>query len=154
MDASLRFGRRYSLHAMGSRFEFERGVCAATDDPADDLLVAAVFARAFAQNLDFPALGFCEARIHAEQIAGENGGFVSAGAGAHLEENIAVVLRILRDQQALQFQLFGGHARRQAFELFLPHRLGRRILIELQLVGDLEIRFERHKASVALDERR
>ena len=51
MDASLRLGGRYALHAMRAGFEFQLRKRAAADDAADDFLVAAVFARALAQDL-------------------------------------------------------------------------------------------------------
>ena len=39
--------------------------------------------------------------VHAEQIAGEERGFVAAGARADLEDDVLLVVRILRDEQDL-----------------------------------------------------
>ena len=74
-------------------------VRAAAFDARDDFLVAAVLAGAGGQHLELPALALGVARVHAEQVAGENRRLVAAGAGAHFEEDVGVVARILRDQQ-------------------------------------------------------
>ena len=76
-------------------------------DARDDLLVAAVLARALAEHLDLPALALGVARVHAEQVAGEDRGFVAAGAGADLEEDVAVVARVLRDEQPRELERLG-----------------------------------------------
>ena len=102
-----------------------------------------MLAGTLAQDLDFPALRFRIARIHAEQIAGEDRRLVAAGAGAHLEEDVAVVVRILRNEQALQLEFFGGDARRQLRQLFLHCELAR----------DGGICFEGDETAVALDQR-
>src|SRR4030042_472222 len=49
---------------------------------------AAVLAGALAQHLDLPALAFGVARIHAEEVAREDRGFVATGARADLEEDV------------------------------------------------------------------
>ena len=56
VNAPLGFGRGHSLHAMGAGFELQARERAASDDSADDFLVAAVLAGAFRQHFDAPAL--------------------------------------------------------------------------------------------------
>jgi hypothetical protein len=50
-----------------------------------------------------PALGV--ACVHAEQVAREQRRFVPAGAGADLEKDVALVVGVARQQQALQLGL-------------------------------------------------
>jgi len=64
-----------------------------------------VLALALGDDLDLPAAPFGIARIHAEQVAGEQCRFVAAGAGADLEEDVAVVVGVRGQQQFLQLQL-------------------------------------------------
>ena len=107
MDAALGLGRGYALHAMRAGFELEAGEHAAADDAADHLAVAAVLARALADRLDLPALRFGVAAVHAQQVAGEDRRLVAAGAGADFEKDVALVARIARQQQPLQFAVTG-----------------------------------------------
>ncbi len=105
VDAALRLGGGHTLHAMRARLELQGRIDAAARNAADDLLVAAVFAFPCAQDLDAPAHRFGVPGIHAEQVAGEDGGFVAAGAGADFEIDVALVVRVRRDQRLLQLQL-------------------------------------------------
>ncbi len=141
------------MHAVRSGFEFEQRISPAADDAADDFLVAAMLARTFAQNLDAPTLGFGITRVHAEQVAGKDGGLVAAGAGADFQEDMAVVLRILRHQQALQLEFLGRDPRREVGELFLAHGPGFRVRARRELAGEAEVALERDEASIAFDER-
>src|SRR5258707_14737228 len=119
MNASLCFGGRHSLHAMGAGLEFEQRTRAASDDAADDFLVAAVLAGTLAQYLDAPALGLGVARVHPKQVARKNGGFVAARAGADFQENIALVVRVLWHQQVLQLEFLAQEARSQLRQFLL-----------------------------------
>ena len=102
VDASLRFGFRHALHAVRAGLELEPRERALAFDARDDFLVAAVLAVARREDLDAPAAALGVARVHAEQIAGEDRGFVAAGAGAHFEEEVGVVAFVLRDQQHVE----------------------------------------------------
>jgi hypothetical protein len=66
VDPALRLGGRDPLDAMGTGLKLEARKHAATRDAADDLLVAAMLAGAFAQHLDGEALGLGVARVHAQ----------------------------------------------------------------------------------------
>jgi hypothetical protein len=102
-------------------------------------LVAAVLAGALAQHLDAPALALGVARVHAEQVAGEDRGFVTAGAGADFEKDVRLVARIARDQQLRELRglrvdpllegaelVFGQRAQLRVG--FREHRMRRRAL--------------------------
>ena len=84
---------RHALHAMGAGFVLQPGIGAAAFDAGHDFLVAAVLARAGRFDLDPPALAFGVARVHAEQVAGEDRRLVAAGAGAHFQVQVAIVAR-------------------------------------------------------------
>ena len=118
VDAALRFGRGHALHAMRAGLELEMRERAVADDAADDFLVAAVLAGALRQHFDAPALLVGVARVHAEQIAGEDRRFVAAGARAHFEVDVAVVARVLRQQQLRELFLFALQPRVEAGQLF------------------------------------
>ena len=102
VDAALRLGRRHALHAMAAGLELQLRVGARADDLGDDFLVAAHFAGTLGNHFDLPALALRIAAVHAEQVAGEQRRFVAAGAGADLEEDVALVVGVLRQQPPLQ----------------------------------------------------
>ena len=104
VDAALRFGFRHALHAVRAGFELQLRIRAAAFDARDDFLEAAVFARDWRIRLStLPALALGIARVHAEQVAGEDRRLVAAGAGAHFQVDVAFVARVLRDQVRQQF---------------------------------------------------
>src|SRR3977135_1750572 len=98
VNAALGLRSRDSLDAMPAGFELEPGVCALPDDAGDDLLVAAAISRAFGYHLPLPTLAFRVARIHAEQVTCEERRLVSSGSGTDLEEDIALIIWILRQE--------------------------------------------------------
>ncbi len=105
VDPPLRFRGRHALHAVRARFELEFRIRAGAFHARDHFLEAAVFARAGRFHFDAPALAFGEARIHAEEVAGEDRRLVATGAGAHFQIDVAVVARVLRDEVREQFDL-------------------------------------------------
>src|SRR5437868_10098605 len=105
MDAALRLGGGHALHAVAAGFELELGVRAIADHAGDDFLVAADLAQALRDHLDLPAIALGEARVHAEEVAREERALVAAGAGADLEEEVALVVRVTRQEHALQLFL-------------------------------------------------
>ena len=98
VDASLRFRLRHALHAMHAGLELELRVRAFARDARDDLAVAAVLAGIRAQDLHAPALPLGVAAVHPVQIAREDRGLVPARARADLEEQIRVVVGVLRHE--------------------------------------------------------
>ena len=151
VNATRRFGFRHALHAVHARFKFEFGVGAAAADFGDNLLEAAFGPLAHRQHFRLPALFGREALVHAEEIAGEQRGFVAAGAGTNFDDNVALIHRVLRQQREADvlpkffqplydLRLFGfRHA---------PHfRIGRAVLDHGVEVAELRfsraIRFDR-----------
>jgi len=51
------------------------------------------------QDVDLPALPLGEAPVHAVEIAREEARLVAAGAGANLEHDVLLVVRVLRHHQ-------------------------------------------------------
>ncbi len=113
VDAALRLGGGHALHAVASGFELERAVHTATGgarpglalDAQHHFLVAADFALVGTHDLNLPAHGGGVARVHARQVAREQGGFVAARAGADFDEGVALVVGVFGQQQALQLVL-------------------------------------------------
>ena len=102
VESSGRFGRRHALHAMDAAFVLQAAVDAASLDGGDDFLEPADAGVAARHHVDAPALALGVLPVHPEQLAGEERGFVAAGAGADLEDDVLLVVGILRDQQDLQ----------------------------------------------------
>ena len=105
VDAAGAFGVGYALDAMHAGFEFQFGEGAAAADFGDDFLEAAHRAFARGDDFDFPALIGGVTLIHAEQIAGEQGRLVAAGAGADFENDVALVHRVLGQKREPQLLL-------------------------------------------------
>ena len=103
VDAAARLGCRHALDAVDAALVFQLAVGAAPFDRRDDFLEAADAGVAARHHLDAPALALGVLAVHAEQLGGEQRGFVAAGAGADFEHDVLFVVRILRDQQDLQF---------------------------------------------------
>ena len=125
---------------MHPAFELQPAEDAVAGDGGDDLLVAAGVALGHAVDIHPPAARGGVARIHAEQVASEQGRLVPAGAGAHLQHGRGVLVRIARRQQQgdLTFQL--GQAVGQGAKLVLGHgrhfRVGRHRLQVRHLGAD------------------
>ena len=117
---------------MGPGLEFQQGVRTTPNDAADDLFVTAVLAGALAQHFDAPALRFGVAGIHAKQIARKDGSLIAARTGANLEKDVAVIMRILGHQQALQLEFLAQETRIQLGQLLFAHRAGRRVFVGRQ----------------------
>ncbi len=98
------FGRRDALHAVDARLVLEPAVRFAALDRDDDFLVAAGFVFALAEQLDAHLHALGEARVHAQQVAREDSGFVAARAGANLDEDVLRVVGIARQHQLLELR--------------------------------------------------
>ena len=121
MNPSLRFRGRYALYAVCAGFEFQFRVNTAASHAADDFLVTAVFAFARADNFHRPFHRFRVFGIHAKKITGKYCRFVSAGAGPNFEIDVAVIMRIGRNQRLLQFQLQRFTILLQRGQFFFAH---------------------------------
>src|SRR6185437_6507860 len=146
VDAALRLGRGHALHAMAARLELEPGVRALAHDAGDDFLVAARLAGAFRHHLHLPAMALGEARVHAEEVAGEERALVAAGAGADLEEEVLLVVGIAWDEHALEVELQLGELRARGADLllgeFAHRRVPRHFLRGVQVLRGVAIRDE------------
>ena len=86
---------------MDAAFVFEPAIGALALDLEDDLLEPAQAVLVGVDDLDLPALPLGVARVHAEQVGGEQRGLVAALALAHLDDHILRVVRVARQQQQL-----------------------------------------------------
>src|SRR5882672_4827777 len=132
VNAALGLRSGDSLDAVAAGFEFEPGVRALPDDAGDDLLVAPDIPRRFGYHLHLPTLALRVARIHTEQVTSEERRFVSSGSGTDLEEDIALIVRILRQEQLLQLRFERGEPLAAgldfAFGVSLHLRIGEQLL--------------------------
>ena len=119
VDASLRFRFRDPLHAVSPGLELELRVHALSGDARDHLLESPHVAQALRNNFHLPAIAFCKARVHAEEIAGEQRRLVAAGSGANFQKHVALVVRIPGQQHALKFLLQPLHRRLRRLGLVL-----------------------------------
>ena len=101
------------------------------DDARDDLAESAEIGRRFGHHLHLPALALGVARVHAEQVAGEERRLVAAGARADLQEDVALVVRIARQQHRLQLAADAREPFLGALPLLFRERLHLRIVGQL-----------------------
>src|SRR5262249_1993999 len=91
VDAALLLGLRHALHAVAAALVAQVGVSIVARDAEDDFLEAALLTRAKGDVLDLPTLVARIVRVHAVEVAGEQGGLVAAGAGADFDNDAAEV---------------------------------------------------------------
>ena len=107
-----------------------------------DLLVAAEVVLREADDLGLPAAQLGIAAVHAEQIGGEQGGLVAAGAGAHLEDGALLVGGVLGQQLQAQLllklaQLRGSSAASSSRAMCREFLVGRRVVDERRKIAPL-----------------
>ena len=86
-------------------------------------------------HLDPPALALGELAVHAEQLGGEQRRFVAAGAGADLEHDVLLVVRVLRDEQDLEVGDQRVAARDERLQLLLRQLAHVRVAARRELLG-------------------
>ena len=125
LDAPLRFGHGDALHAVHTAFVFERRPhavfrCGRAFGADRELYVfdATELGRVLALHSHAPPALFGVARVHAQQVAGEQRGLFAASAGLDLHDHVARIVRVARDQRRAQAFLRGGQL------VFQPFRLG------------------------------
>lgn len=91
VDAALGLGGGDTLDAVDAALVTEAAEDFVAADFHDDFLEAADIGRAGFEGFDLPAAGFGEAGVHADEIGGEEGGFVAACACTDFEEGIAAL---------------------------------------------------------------
>src|SRR5258708_7770360 len=137
VNAALGLRSGDSLDAVAAGFEFEPGVRALPDDAGDDLLVAPDIPRRFGYHLHLPTLALRIARIHTEQVTSEERRFVSSGSGTDLEEDITLIVRILRQEQLLQLRFERGKPVAAGFDFAFGVTFHLRIGEQLLRFGDV-----------------
>ncbi len=100
-------------------------------------LIAPRLARALGDHLHAPAVALGVARVHAEEVAGEERALVAAGAGADLEEQVLLVVGIARQQHALHLVLERGRAATPGAHLLLGELAHRRVARHVGGRGDV-----------------
>jgi len=119
VDAAARLGDGHALHPVDAALELEPAPRAAALDEEDDVLEAADAGGARVHHLHLPALRLRVLRVHAREVGGEQRRLVAAGAGADLDEDVLVVVRVLGQDELLQLLLERGLARGQLVDLGL-----------------------------------
>ena len=153
VDAALRLGLGHPLDAVPAALEAEGLEDAVALDAERHFLVAAGLAFAGGDFVEAPALDAGVPGVHLVQAAGEQRGFVPAGAGADFDDDAVEVFERIDEQQVFEFQPEGVAARPEVGEFFLGHRaeLGVGLFGEnLLTAGDG--RFEVLQFEVRLDE--
>src|SRR5437667_5791698 len=117
VDAPLRLGHRHALHAVHPALEFQAAEGALPLHERDHLLEAAGAGRARGQHLDAPAVPLGVARVHAEELGGEEARLVAAGAGPDLEHGVALVVGVLGKEEVLERRVECGQARLERWQL-------------------------------------
>ncbi len=86
VDAALGLRLRHALDAVAAALELEVPERALAGDAERDLAEAAQLGRHQLERLELPAHLLGVAAVHLEQVAGEQGRLVAAGAGADLDD--------------------------------------------------------------------
>ena len=99
VDPAARLGRRDALHAVDAALELEPAVGAVAADLDDRLLDPVDAGLVEAEHLGRVAMATCVAQVHPEDLRREQGGLIAAGAGTDLEDDVALVVRVARQQK-------------------------------------------------------
>ena len=137
VDAALRFGRRHALHAVHAALVLQAREHAVARDEQDGFFDAAGRRVAAGQELDLPAARLRVARVHAQQIGGEQRGFFAARAGADFEQRVLVVVRILGQEQHEDALLEVDQLGLELGQLLLDQRTELRIIERFAVFGDV-----------------
>ncbi len=86
-----------------------------------DLLETVTGRLVVVEHLDAPALTLRIARVHAEQISTEQRRLITAGAGANLDDDVAVVIGIGGEQNRAQVLVLVVRCRELCLVLLLRH---------------------------------
>ena len=119
VNAAARFGGGHALHAMDAAFVFHLAVDAAPFDVGDDFFDAADAVVVGRHHLNAPALFFGELAVHPEQLIREERRLVAAGSGADFEDDVFLIVRILRDEQHLDLSKEAVAPLLQAAQFFI-----------------------------------
>src|SRR5699024_2001909 len=98
MDTAAGLSFRYSLHTVRAIFVLQPGIGTAPLYHEADLLVTAVVARVRFHHFSLPAVIFCVAGIHSEQIACKYLGLISARSTSYFDDDVFVIIWIFRKE--------------------------------------------------------
>ncbi len=110
VDAAGGLGLRYPLHPVDPAFVFEARIRARPFDESRDGFQAADPGVIPVHDLDLPAPGLGVPLVHPEELSGKKRGLLSSRPRSDLQEDAAGVVRVLREQQDLQFLLSAREA--------------------------------------------
>src|SRR5690348_4163232 len=119
MDTALAFSDGYALHAMDASFKLELPVCFRAAHGKDDLLKAADFIWRFADQFYLISAHFGPTGVHAVQFASKQARLVAAGSGTDLDNDVAVVVGILRCKHVDEFGVDSLEGRIELVQFFL-----------------------------------
>ena len=103
VDTACRFRFRHTLHSVHTALIFQSGICTLALDEHNSFLDAADSGVVDVHQLGLPSVSFCIAHIHSQKILTEQSGFIAAGACSDFQNNVLFIVRVLRQQQNLQF---------------------------------------------------
>ena len=140
MDTPLGLRHRHALHAVHTRFVFERTIDVLAHDVEDDLLVSA--ASTFAEGRDriFEAFHLEILGVHTEEVAGKDRRFVSTRTATDLHDDVLAIFGILGQELELEFFLELRDLRFELIDLSARHLLHIGIgLVVKEVLGFLQI---------------
>ena len=139
VDAALGFGGGHTLHPVATRLELQCPINASAFNANHHLFVAAQFTGRLADHLDAPLLAGAIAGVQAQQITGEQRGFVAARASADFQKRVACVVWVFGQQHALQLRFQRGHACAAVRQFLLRHGLHRRVGVLQHGLGGFKV---------------
>ena len=89
---------------MGAALIFQSGVCALALDQDNSFLDASKACIVDFHQLRLPVVPLCVHRVHPEQDSSKKGRFFPASAGPDLNDDVFVIVGILRQKQDLQIR--------------------------------------------------
>ena len=153
MDAPLALGDGDSLHPVDATLELQprprcfTGLGVPTGLHGDPhVLVAAEVGLGGVEHLGAPAPALGVAQVHPQQVTREQGRLLASLTGLHLEDDVAVVVGITRDEQAAQSVLGGGERGLQGGDL-----VGERRVLRGELARGLDVVARGHPGVVGSD---
>ena len=102
VDPAARLGRRDALDAVDAALELEAAVGAVAADLDDGLLDPVDAGLVHAHDLGLVPVPAGVARVHPEQLGREQRGLVATGPGPDLEDDVAIVVRVARQEEHLE----------------------------------------------------
>ena len=99
VDAAVGLGGGDALNAVNAAFPLEGAVDVGAGNEENDFPKTAGFGGAGGKRFDRPAVGFGVAGVEAGEFGGEEGGFVTAGAGADFDDGVAGIGGVGREHQ-------------------------------------------------------